>query len=49
MAENEKTTFVIEEKKRRDGTRYYVVYNSNKSKLLMLTRSIKILRDIQNG
>ena len=49
MAEKEKTNFVIEEKKRRDGTRYYCVYNSNKSRLLMITRSMKIIRNIQNG
>jgi hypothetical protein len=49
MAEKEETNFVIEEKRRIDGVRYYCVYNSNKSRLLLITRSMKVIRNLING
>ena len=47
QAENVKTNFVIEEKRFRSGVRYYCVYS--KGKLLMLTRSVKVIRKILDG
>ena len=47
QAGNVKTNFVIEEKRFRNGVRYYCVYN--KSGLLMLTRSVKLIRKLMNG
>ena len=41
-AERDKTNFVIETNVfKTTGIRYFCVYNSNKSKLLLLTRSVK--------
>lgn len=45
-AEKDKTNFVIENKVYNfTGIRYFCVYDKNKTKLLLLTRSIKEVSD----
>lgn len=45
-AERDKTNFVIEEKVYYfTGVRYFCVYNKNKTKLILLTRSLKEVSD----
>jgi hypothetical protein len=43
MVEKDKKNFVIEDKVYTNGVRYYCVYNSDKTQLILLSKCIKLV------